>query len=108
MLVNIAFVTLLERKILGLRQLRKGPNKVSFLGIFQPIRDALKLFAKENTFPLKGNPQLFYFSPILGLFLALVLWSVLPLKENLFSFLLSVILFITLLRFNVYPIILIG
>lgn len=46
-LVNVAFVTLLERKILGYSQLRLGPNKISFVGVFQPFRDAIKLFVKQ-------------------------------------------------------------
>jgi NADH:ubiquinone oxidoreductase subunit H len=46
-LINVAFVTLLERKILGYTQLRLGPNKISFAGVFQPFRDAVKLFVKQ-------------------------------------------------------------
>jgi len=46
-MLAIAFFTLLERKILGYRQLRKGPNKISFIGFLQPIADAIKLFTKE-------------------------------------------------------------
>ena len=46
-LIAVAFVTLLERKILGFSQLRLGPNKVSFSGLLQPFRDAIKLFTKQ-------------------------------------------------------------
>jgi NADH:ubiquinone oxidoreductase subunit H len=52
-LINVAFVTLLERKILGYTQLRLGPNKISFAGIFQPFRDAVKLFVKQ--FEINSN-----------------------------------------------------
>ena len=70
-LINVAFLTLLERKILGLSQSRKGPNKVAVGGILQPIADAVKLFLKEWLIPFKGN-SIFYFAPASALLLILV------------------------------------
>ena len=54
-LVNIAFITLLERKILGYSQRRLGPNKPSFVGILQPLADAVKLFLKNFIIPNKAH-----------------------------------------------------
>ena len=108
MLINVAFITLMERKILGLIQYRKGPNKVSVLGILQPIRDAAKLFLKEFIRPSMGNNLLFSASPLSGLFLALLIWVIFPLRSAVIIFSLGGILILVILGFGSYPLFLRG
>lgn len=107
-MIGVAFLTLLERKLLGYIQIRKGPNKVGFLGIPQPFRDAIKLFTKEQTFPMISNFLIYYFSPIFSLFLSLIVWLCVPFLIKIFSFNLGILFFICCLRIGVYGVIIAG
>jgi NADH-ubiquinone oxidoreductase chain 1 len=103
-----SFMDLLERRVLGDVHIRKGPSKEGFIGLFQPFSDAIKLFTREQYFPLVSNYLSYYFSPIFRLFLSLLVWVLIPYFRGFVSFELGLLFFLCCTSLGVYTVIVAG
>ena len=81
-LVSVAMVVWLDRRVWGLVQKRKGPNVVGPFGLLQTLADALKYIFKEIIIPASANKAVFILAPIVTMTLALVAWAVIPMSED--------------------------
>ncbi len=81
-LVSVAMIVWLDRRVWGLVQKRKGPNVVGPFGLFQTLADALKYIFKEIIIPASANKTVFILAPIVTMTLALVAWAVIPMSEE--------------------------
>jgi NADH-quinone oxidoreductase subunit H len=81
-LVGIAYLTLVERKVLATLQRRRGPNVVGFFGMLQPLADGLKLFSKETIIPYNANSLIFLMAPLITFSLSIINWLVIPISWN--------------------------
>jgi NADH-quinone oxidoreductase subunit H len=75
---TVAYLILLERKLSAWMQDRRGPNRVGPMGIFQPLADGLKFLLKEDVIPAQADRTLFLTAPLIGLFMALLAFAVVP------------------------------
>ena len=109
-LVSVALLVYLERKVLGAIQLRKGPNVVGPFGILQSFADVIKLITKENLLPSSSNKFLFIFAPMLTLILSLIAWAVIPVSSTyvIANINIGILYLFAVSSFGVYGVIIAG
>ena len=81
-LVSVAMIVWLDRRVWAFVQKRRGPNVVGPFGLFQTLADALKYIFKEIIIPASSNKVIFILAPIVTMTLALIAWAVIPFSET--------------------------
>ena len=81
LILAVAYYTYAERKVIGYMQIRRGPNRIGPLGLFQPFADVTKLLLKEIILPENANKFLFLLAPVLSLAPAFAAWAVVPFDD---------------------------
>ncbi|MGE0754554.1 MAG: NADH-quinone oxidoreductase subunit NuoH [Alphaproteobacteria bacterium] len=82
LVVCVAMLTFMERKVIAAMQLRRGPNVVGFWGLLQPFADGIKLIFKETIFPAQASKVIFIMAPMVTFSLALLGWAVIPVSST--------------------------
>jgi len=106
--LSVAFFTLFERKVIGLFHIRVGPNKVSFIGLLQPLLDAFKLLSKQIITPLQSNKLVYHFRPHLALSLSLFMWLTIPTSYYFLSINYRLVIFFCIGSVMVFAVLLSG
>ena len=81
-LVSVAMIVWLDRRVWAFVQKRRGPNVVGVFGLLQSLADALKYIFKEIIIPASSNKVIFVLAPIVTMTLALIAWAVIPFNEE--------------------------
>src|SRR5262245_36528124 len=85
LLLGVAYLVLLERKIIAFMQVRLGPRRVGPHGLLQPIADILKLLLKEDITPARADRLLFFLAPVILLVPAMIAFAVIPFSGQAFT-----------------------
>nr|AWL21434.1 NADH dehydrogenase subunit 1 [Spathoderma clenchi] len=108
LMLSVAMFTMFERKGLSYSQARKGPNKVSLMGLPQPLADAAKLFTKKPELAMNTNYLYYLIAPAAGLMVVLLLWVMYPMLHVFTHFKLMMLLALSLISLNVYSLLIAG
>jgi len=110
LLISVAYFTIVERKLMGSIQRRRGPNVIGFVGLLQPLADGLKLFVKETILPSNSTLSIFLAAPVITFILSLIGWAVIPISNSIVisDINLGVLYLFAISSLSVYGIILAG